>query len=139
MNLLSKWNVLAIALVAMMSVGLTSCDNDKEKDVPEDEPDQYEVAYTRWAYSISYGDGVSESIEMSFTTSNATVTHVQKVDNQSLSETYNYSYKREKYSNFIVLNPMESGRPILEAEIVNASKMVIKNTYNGATMDFYKQ
>lgn len=31
-NLLSKWNVLAIALVAMMSVGLSSCDGDDSDD-----------------------------------------------------------------------------------------------------------
>lgn len=33
-NLLSKWNVLAIALVAMMSVSLTSCGSDGE-DIPD--------------------------------------------------------------------------------------------------------
>lgn len=31
-NLLSKWNVLAIALVAMMSVGLSSCGGDDDDD-----------------------------------------------------------------------------------------------------------
>lgn len=31
-NLLSKWNVLAIALVAMMSVGLSSCGGDDSDD-----------------------------------------------------------------------------------------------------------
>lgn len=35
-NLLSKWNVLAIALVAMMSVGLSSCDGDDLKEDIED-------------------------------------------------------------------------------------------------------
>ena len=32
MNLLSKWTVMAIALVAMMSVGLSSCDKSDDDD-----------------------------------------------------------------------------------------------------------
>lgn len=31
-NLLSKWNVLAVALVAMMSFGLTSCGSDSDDE-----------------------------------------------------------------------------------------------------------
>ena len=38
-NLLSKWNVLAIALVAMMSVGMTSCSKD-DPETPVQPPVQ---------------------------------------------------------------------------------------------------
>jgi hypothetical protein len=40
-NLLSKWNVLAIALVAMMSIGLSSCNGDDDPDVIIDRGDFY--------------------------------------------------------------------------------------------------
>ena len=35
-NLLSKWNVLAVALVAMMSFGLTSCGSDSDDESGND-------------------------------------------------------------------------------------------------------
>ena len=34
-NLQSKWNVLAIALIAMMSVGLSSCGGDDAGEIPQ--------------------------------------------------------------------------------------------------------
>ena len=37
-NLLSKWNVLVIAMVALMSVGLTSCTGDDDDPEPVPEP-----------------------------------------------------------------------------------------------------
>lgn len=136
-NLQCKWNVLAIALVAMMSVTLASCGSDEKEDPIDVIVDKYDVAGTTWGYSVSYADGVSESIELKFSAASAIMTHRQTVNNQTLSETYNYSYKRS--DNLIFLTPMESGRPSLEGEIVNTMKMVVTNTLNKATMDFYKQ
>ena len=40
-NLLSKWNVLAIALVAMMSVSLTSCGSDGDESGSENTLNDY--------------------------------------------------------------------------------------------------
>ena len=40
-NLLSKWNVLAIALVAMMSVSLTSCGSDGDESGTENTLNDY--------------------------------------------------------------------------------------------------
>ena len=40
-NLLSKWNVLAIALVAMMSVSLTSCGSDSDESGSENTLNDY--------------------------------------------------------------------------------------------------
>ena len=40
-NLQSKWNVLAMVLIAMMSLSLASCDGDGDKDDPEELADYY--------------------------------------------------------------------------------------------------
>lgn len=46
-NLLSKWNVLAIALVAMMSVGLSSCggDDDHNNDIADSTIGDYYIKF----------------------------------------------------------------------------------------------
>ena len=118
----------------------SSCSKNDDKDpTPEEVVDPYEVAGTTWSESSSYSGGYASGTYLRFSSTTATLQISYTEGTQTLTTTYNFTYRRSK--NLVVLQPKEDDIATLEGRIDESGiKMTITNTSNGSVVTtLYKQ
>ena len=131
-------NFLTCIMMATCLVVSSSCSKDDEpKKI--DEPDIYEVLGTTWSESSSFSGGAGTGTYLTFSSSTARLQIAVTSGTQTLTTTYNFTYKRSK--NLVVLHPQEDDIATLEGLIdESAIKMTLTNTStNSVVATLYKQ
>lgn len=111
-------------------------DNGKKGGIIED---MYEVVGTTWSESSSFSGGSGTGTYLTFSSSTARLQIALTSGTQTLTTTYNFTYKRSK--NLVVLHPQEDDIATLEGRIdESAIKMTLTNTStNSVVATLYKQ
>ena len=104
-----------------------------EEDEPDTVYDLYEVVGTTWTESSSYSGGYTSGTYLRFSTTTATLQISYTEGTQTLTTTYNFTYRRSK--NLVILHPKEDDIATLEGRIDESGvKMTITNTSNGSVV-----
>ena len=134
---------LTCLMMASCMVVSSSCskdddeiDNGKKGGIIED---MYEVVGTTWSESSSFSGGSGTGTYLTFSSSTARLQIALTSGTQTLTTTYNFTYKRSK--NLVVLHPQEDDIATLEGRIdESAIKMTLTNTStNSVVATLYKQ
>lgn len=129
-------------LLAAFSVSFTSCGDDEDDPISEQE---FTLTGTRWTYTDSYtdSDGSKLTIEHGFTFSertanySITTTLTQGTQNTTSSDYVSYTYVYSE--GLVVLTPQTSGKAYLEGVITSKTKMEVTNVSSGKVIGtFYK-
>jgi hypothetical protein len=126
----------------MMASCLTvssSCSKDNDEPIVGPEIDIYEVVGTTWSESSSFSGGAGTGTYLTFSSSTARLQIAITSGTQTLTTTYNFTYKRSK--NLVVLHPQEDDIATLEGLIDSSGiKMTLTNTStNSVVATLYKQ
>lgn len=130
---------LTCLMMASFMVVTSSCSKDDGPEKVIHEPDPYEVTGTTWSESSSFSDGSGMGTQLTFSSSTAKLQLAVTQGTQTLTTTYNFTYKRSK--NLVVLQPKEDDIATLEGRIDESYiKMTLTNTStNSVVATLYKQ
>ena len=128
-------NFLTCIMMATCLVVSSSCSKDDEPEIK----DIYEVLGTTWSESSSFSGGAGTGTYLTFSSSTARLQMAITSGTQTLTTTYNFTYKRSK--NLVVLHPQEDDIATLEGLIDSSGiKMTLTNTStNSVVATLYKQ
>lgn len=133
---------LTCLMMASCMVVSSSCSKDDDEidnGKTGDFIDIYDVVGTTWSESSSFSGGSGMGTYLSFSTSTARLQLAITSGTQTLTTTYNFTYKRSK--NLVVLHPQEEDIATLEGRIDESGiKMTLANTStNSVIATLYKQ
>lgn len=134
---------LTCLMMASCMVVSSSCSKDDDKinngKIDDIIDDIYDVVGTTWSESSSFSGGSGMGTYLSFSTSTARLQLAITSGTQTLTTTYNFTYKRSK--NLVVLHPQEEDIATLEGRIDESGiKMTLANTStNSVIATLYKQ
>lgn len=130
---------LTCLMMASFMVVTSSCSKSDDDPILPPEEDIYEVIGTTWSESSSFSGGAGTGTYLTFSASTARLQLAITSGTQTLTTTYNFTYKRSK--NLVVLHPQEEDIATLEGNIdATGIKMTLTNTStNSVVATLYKQ